>query len=65
MYSVNSQFLIKIFLLFLAIDATAYAKENKNVEPIKTKFGRLLGNTIVQFEKAEGSSVNLTGKAKG
>lgn len=54
-----------MFFFILAIDANAYAKENKNVEPVKTKFGRLLGNTIVQFEKAESSSVNLTGKAKG
>lgn len=34
-------------------------------EPKKTVFGRLLGNSAVQFEKAESSSVNLTGKAKG
>lgn len=35
------------------------------VEVKKTVFGRLLGNSTVQFEKAESSSVNLTGKAKG
>lgn len=29
------------------------------------RFGRILGNTDVQFEKAENSSLNLIGKAKG
>lgn len=47
-----------------AVDPAA-VMEGDNAEKKKTVFGRLLGNTSVQFEKAEGSSVNLTGKAKG
>ncbi|XP_017771802.1 PREDICTED: vesicle-fusing ATPase 1-like [Nicrophorus vespilloides] len=34
-------------------------------KPKKTKIGRLLPNTVVQFEKAENSALNLIGKAKG
>ena len=41
------------------------AMEDKQMEPTKTRFGRLSGNTSVQFEKAENSAVNLVGKAKG
>ncbi|XP_065352960.1 vesicle-fusing ATPase 1-like [Cloeon dipterum] len=35
------------------------------VKPQKTKMGLCRGNTLVQFEKAEQSGINLTGKAKG
>lgn len=31
----------------------------------KTNFGRLLGNTVIQFNKAELSSLNLIGNARG
>lgn len=36
-------------------------------EPIisPTKMGRCLGDTQIQFEKAEGSQINLIGKARG
>lgn len=33
--------------------------------PRKVKFGRLLPDSCIQFDKAESSSLNLTGKAKG
>lgn len=46
-----------------AIDASQFGQSN--VEAKKTNFGRLLGNSTVCFEKAEGSALNLTGKAKG
>lgn len=46
-----------------AIDPTAAM--NKECEPKKTRFGRLLGNATVSFEKAENSSINLVGKSKG
>lgn len=46
-----------------AVDPAAAMADK--VELKKTVFGRLLGNSSVQFEKAENSSVNLTGKAKG
>lgn len=49
-----------------AIDANASMQGDKSkAEPRKTNFGRLLGNTTVTFEKAENSSLNLVGKAKG
>lgn len=48
-----------------AIDPAAVMGDGANVERKKTIFGRLLGNSSIQFEKAEGSAVNLTGKSKG
>lgn len=48
----------------LAADVSAL-KEGRDAKPRKTKLGRLLPNTLIQFEKAENSAVNLTGKAKG
>lgn len=47
-----------------AIDANSI-RDNKNVEPKKITFGRLSGNAVIQFEKADNSSINLVGKAKG
>lgn len=47
-----------------AIDGSSL-RENKNPEPKKINFGRLTGNAAIQFEKAENSSINLVGKAKG
>lgn len=40
-------------------------KAGRDAKPHKTKIGRLLPNTIVQFEKADNSALNLVGKAKG
>lgn len=47
-----------------AIDATSL-RDNQNAEAKKIPFGRLTGNAVIQFEKAENSSINLVGKAKG
>lgn len=47
-----------------AIDSSAL-KENNQSTTKNVRFGRLTGNTVVQFEKAENSSLNLVGKAKG
>lgn len=47
-----------------AVDPAATISD-KPAEPKKTRFGRLLGNSSVTFEKAEGSSINLVGKSKG
>lgn len=33
--------------------------------PKKTKMGRCLGDSLIQFEKAENSSLNLVGQSKG
>lgn len=48
-----------------AVDGAAVMSDKANVEKKKTLFGKLLGNTNVQFEKVENSAVNLTGNAKG
>jgi vesicle-fusing ATPase len=45
--------------------STSSIRENKNPEPRKINFGRLTANAVIQFEKAENSAINLTGKAKG
>lgn len=37
----------------------------EDVKPQKTNFGKLSGNTVVQFNKAVMSSLNLVGKARG
>lgn len=47
-----------------AIDASSI-RDNKNAEAKKITFGKLTGNAVIQFEKAENSSINLVGKAKG
>uniref|UniRef100_A0A1B6C6V7 Vesicle-fusing ATPase n=1 Tax=Clastoptera arizonana TaxID=38151 RepID=A0A1B6C6V7_9HEMI len=47
-----------------AVDISAI-KSGQDAQPRKTKMGRCLGDTIVQFEKADNSSLNLVGKAKG
>ncbi|KMQ93874.1 vesicle-fusing atpase 1-like protein [Lasius niger] len=47
-----------------AADLSAISSGQSTV-PKKTKMGRCLGDSIVQFEKAENSSLNLVGQAKG
>lgn len=48
-----------------AIDPAAVISDEATVEIKKTNFGRLLGNSTVQFDKADGSSINLIGRSKG
>ncbi|PNF29045.1 hypothetical protein B7P43_G14046 [Cryptotermes secundus] len=56
-----------------AVDVTALSqpadlnaiKAGQDAKPKETKMGRCLGDTTVQFEKAENSSLNLVGKSKG
>ncbi|XP_073833104.1 comatose [Musca autumnalis] len=47
-----------------AIDPKALG-EGKETTTRSVRFGRITGNTIVQFEKAENSALNLQGKSKG
>lgn len=49
---------------FIAVDMAALKAGAESV-PRKVKFGRLLPDSCIQFDKAESSSLNLTGKAKG
>ncbi|XP_064550022.1 vesicle-fusing ATPase 2 [Drosophila montana] len=39
--------------------------DGKEPKTRNVRFGRVLGNTVVQFEKAENSVLNLTGRSKG
>ncbi|XP_030371496.1 vesicle-fusing ATPase 2 [Scaptodrosophila lebanonensis] len=39
--------------------------DGKEPKTRNVRFGRILGNTVVQFEKAENSVLNLQGKSKG
>ncbi|KAK6634783.1 hypothetical protein RUM44_000030 [Polyplax serrata] len=48
----------------LSADLAAISS-GQDAKPKKTNFGKLLGNTVIQFEKVESSSLNLTGKARG
>jgi len=48
----------------LAADANAIASGDKT-EPKQVRFAHYTANTIVQFEKAEGAAINLTGKSMG
>lgn len=48
----------------IAVDPKSLG-EGKETTTKNVRFGRILGNTIVQFEKAENSSLNLQGKSKG
>ncbi|KAM7346865.1 comatose [Cochliomyia hominivorax] len=47
-----------------AVDPKAIS-EGKEAATRNVRFGRITGNTIVQFEKAENSALNLQGKSKG
>lgn len=40
-------------------------KAGQNAKPCPTRMGCLLADTTIQFEKMEGSSINLVGKSKG
>ncbi|XP_043266425.1 vesicle-fusing ATPase 1-like [Venturia canescens] len=48
-----------------AADISAIKAGQENTKPKKTRMGRCLGDTTIQFEKADNSSLNLIGKAKG
>lgn len=47
------------------IDAASLRNNVEHPEAKKINFGKLSGNAVIAFEKAENSSLNLTGKAKG
>lgn len=40
-------------------------KQGVDAKSRKGKLGKLTPNTVVQFERAENSALNLVGKAKG
>lgn len=64
MWSVNALVLYIMSLFFVGVDI-ATIKGGGEAKPRKAKIGMLIPNTVIQFEKAENSSLNLVGKAKG
>lgn len=59
-------FNLKLFFVCILITAADLSaiKVGQEPKPKKTKMGRCLGDTLIQFEKAESSSINLVGKSK-
>lgn len=53
------------FLIFFSVINVNSLKQGNEAKPRKGKLGKLTPNTIVQFERAENSALNLIGKAKG
>lgn len=43
----------------------SHIKGGGDPKPRKAKLGQVIPNTVIQFEKAESSSLNLVGKSKG
>lgn len=50
--------------IVLAVDISNI-KGGGESKPRKGKIGQVIPNTVIQFEKAENSSLNLVGKSKG
>jgi len=60
-----NKILLKIsFLNIIAVDLSAVAR-GQNSKARTIQLGVSLANTMVVFERAEGSSINLAGKSKG
>lgn len=53
-----------MFVLFVAVDLSAVAR-GQNPKAQKIPLGVSLANTMVVFERSEGTSINLAGKSKG
>lgn len=51
-------------VLITGVDIS-HIKGGGDPKPRKGKLGQVIPNTIIQFEKAESSSLNLVGKSKG
>ena len=49
----------------LAADVSAMRGGGKDIKARKTRLGMCYPNTMIVFDKAEGSSLNLVGKSKG
>lgn len=64
-FSYGNKKLLSLVVKDLEAADFAAIKEGKAAKPRKTKIGRLLADSMVQFEKADNSSLNLVGKAKG
>jgi len=54
----------EFFFCFIAVDLSAVVR-GQNAKARKIPLGVSLPNTMVVFERVEGSSINLAGKSKG
>ncbi len=61
----RSFILFFIFFPLLGADINAMRSGAKEVKSRKVRIGQCFPNTMVVFDKSEGSSVNLVGKSKG
>jgi vesicle-fusing ATPase len=52
-------------LSFFAVADLNAIRAGKDAKPRKARLGQCFPNTMIIFDKAEGASVNLTGKSKG
>lgn len=53
------------FVFFLGADINAMRSGSKEVKSRKIRLGQCFPNTMIVFDKSEGSPVNLVGKSKG
>lgn len=63
-FAFQNKKLLSLFVKDIEVVTVSSLKEG-NPKPKKSQIGQLTPNAVVQFEKAENSSLNLTGKAKG
>lgn len=64
-FSFQDKKILSLLVKNLEAADIAALKAGTDAVPRKTKFGRLLPDACIQFDKAENSSLNLIGKAKG
>jgi len=57
--------LLQVVVKDLEVADISAIKAGKDAKPRKARLGQCLPNTVIVFDKAEGSSLNLTGKSKG
>ncbi len=60
----NFKWVLVLIILVIASDLSAIARGQKT-NATKILLGVTLPNTMVVFERGEGSSINLAGKSKG
>jgi hypothetical protein len=56
---------LNCFICYLLVVNINTIRQGGEAKPKKGKLGKLTPNTVIQFEKAEASALNLVGKAKG
>ncbi len=60
----NLKWVLVLIIVVIAADLSAIAR-GENTKAVQIPLGVTLPNTMVVFERGEGSSINLAGKSKG